>query len=146
LAAAFLALLVAVSATLGGDPQAGYPLITAEVPRDALSRIGQFEIVSGSGEANVGLDKALDAARAEDFGLPGLPNVALVRSTGADPDQFPLATGQLVWVFYWGGLQYEYPKAFPGEDGKPMATVFVYTEYFVLVDAGDGRPISSIWR
>jgi hypothetical protein len=137
LAAAFL-VVTACGAGPGGSSGT-----TSPVDSDVLSVLGAFESAADS-EAKVDSASALDRGLAEEFGRPGLPDAYLVRSTGSESDLVRLAKGQLVWIFHWGGLSEEDPQAFPPRDGKPNETVFLHTNYFLVVDASTGQPIAGI--
>lgn len=121
-------------------------VLDAEVlPVAALVEFGKLEVVDPA-DAITGSASALEAARSEDYGRPGMPEAVLVRVVDADAGLIPIERGRLLWVFRWAGLHEEDPRAFPGPSGKPNETVFLHTEYFVFVDASTGRPIADVLR
>jgi hypothetical protein len=119
--------------TLGGAP------ISADVLQSLL---GKVEDVSSSTDV-VASGKALESARTFDYGRPGKPEVALVR-TLESPTLVPVNPGTIVWVFHWGGLGEQEPVAIPGNDGSPQETVFIHDNYFVVVEAKSGETLAGI--
>ena len=122
--------------------------VGALVPADSLSAFGKFETLDNE-TAAPGLQitdsgQALGNARDADFGRAEVPEASLVRVLDTDDGLLPLAKGSVVWVFRWAGLKENEHKAFPGEDGAPNETVFLYTEYFLFVDAQSGDPIAGV--
>lgn len=141
------AILVA-SALLSGcvaPGPGGESVSYSPVPDAALAQFGDFETASPQ-DARIGVAAALDAARSGEFDRPGAPEAFLGRFKEGGPDTLPIAAGTIVWVFHWGGIREEHPKAFPGAEGTPFETVFVYTDYYVFIDASNGSVIAGILR
>lgn len=124
----------------------GAPSGAGTVPDAVLAELGDVTRADPS-EAAIPWDVALQAARDADPARSTPPRIALVPTgPGREGDLVRLKAGTLAWVFQSVGLAEEQPKAFPDDEGNPMATVFLYTEYIAIVDAESGVAIQGIRR
>ena len=138
-----VAIALAVAACgVTGPSAVGDTLRASSVPAASLARLGEFEAVTTS-PAGIDSASALAQARRQDFGRPGEPEVSLVRYVGSGLD-LGLSNGQLVWIYHWGSLSEEYGKGFPSVSGQPNETVFVQTDYFLVIDATDGTVLGGV--
>lgn len=137
---------VMVIASACGTGSAGGNLDGQPIDPAVLAEYGKFEVVDAK-LATVGGAKALDTARTQDFGRPGAPEVALVRSLDPASEVVALPAKELVWVFHWGGLADEEVKAFPSQDSaSPQSTTFIRTDYILFVSAETGEVIAGVSR
>lgn len=136
----FLVICAMWAMACGSNP-GGNTLGAPSLSPEALQEVGAFEAVD-PGLAEIDAKSALERARAADFGREGNPEVSLVHSVGENVGG--VAKGQLVWIFHWSGLNEVVSKGFPpNSNGKPLETTFVYSDYWVFVDAATGTPISD---